>query len=261
MSKLKWGVGALAIMVACMAATPGKAFIIPIMSEYEAYMGTISPDMKEQLESILTQFKQEALKHKELDYTDHVGNRGVGDDGKKGLQMVAGTKREKQNQIITETRKSAGNGSGAIGNTNADVDISGLKAYSNYNGSNASAQSENDWIVHANIGDTYTQNQLRNIYEKQGTNLNNAAANAIAYGAVETVNAAVDAAQSDKKERAKQMAKGKELSSALQLMLGLDRRIYERSLHASAIEATAAGVEAIQILQSISKGAVGESKI
>jgi len=260
MSKLKLGVGALAMLVACTAAMPAEAYLTPIRSNYEAW-NSASPDMREQLESLLTQFRQESLKRKEMDYTDKVGERGKGDDGKKGLQKVEGTDGKKCNQIITETRKSAKNGTGAISNTDADIDISGLKKYSEYDGKDASSQSENDWVVHPNIGDTYSQSQLKTIYEKLGKNVNDTATNAIAYGAVETVNAAVDASQSDKEERSKQMGKGKELSSALQLMLGLDRRVYERSLHASAIEATAAGLEAILILQSISKGAEGERKI
>ena len=259
MSKLKLGVGALAIMVAAVAM-PVKAYILPIRSDFEAW-NSASPDMREQLESVLTQFRQESLKRKEMDYTDKVGEQGKGDDGKKGLQKVEGTDGKKCNQIITETRKSAKNGSGAISNTDAKIDISGLKKYSEYDGKTASSQSENDWLVHGNIGDTYSESQLKDIYEKLGTNVNDTATNAITYGAVETVNAAVDASQSDKEERSKQMGKGKELSSALQLMLGLDRRVYERSLHASAIEATAAGLEAIQVLQSVSKGALGESKI
>ena len=260
MNKLKLGVGMLAIAVALGVASPVRAYIIPIMSRVEAW-NPGSMDWRLFLESELTRWKQENLKHKEMTYTDKVGEQGKGDDGKSGLQKVPGTHGKKQSQIITETRKSAKNGSGAISNTDADVDTSGLKKYAYYDGSDASKQSSSDWVMHANIGDTYSQSQLKSIYETMGTNLNQSATNAIAYGAVETVSAAVDASQSDKEERAKQMAKGQELSSASELMLGEDRRIYERSLHVSALEATAAGIEAIQVLQSISKGAEGEKKI
>ena len=259
MNKLKLSIGALAIAMVVGAVVPAEAYIIPIRSNYEAWNAG-SVDWRLFLESELTRWKQDNLKRKEIKYTDKVGQQGQGDDGKAGLQMVRGTK-GKQNEIITEMRKSAGNGKSAISNTDAGLDLSGLKGYASYDGSDADSQADSDFVVHANIGDTYSQSQLKSIYEKQGTNLNEAAANAIAYGAVETVNAAVDAAQSDKKERAKQMAKATELSSALELMLGLDRRIYERSLHVSGLEATAAGVEAIQILQGVSKGAEGKQKM
>jgi len=259
MNKLKLSIGALAIAMAVGAVVPARAYIVAIESDYEAW-DPGSVDWRLHLESELTRWTQDNTKRKEINYTDKVGQQGQGDDGKDGLQMVRGTK-GKQNEIITEMRKSAGNGKNAISNTDAGVDASGLKGYSNYDGSDADSQDDNDWVVHANIGDTYSQDQLRKIYEKQGTYLNETAANAVAYGAVETVNAAVDAAQSNKKERAKQMAKATELSSGLELMLGLDRRVYERSLHVSGLEATAAGVEAIQILQGVSKGAEGEQKI
>ena len=249
MKSLKISLRALLVAGVCAATFSAGAYLCiptPICSVYE----NIFPDFFLMEESIITGEGQELLAQKEEEYTEAIGKR-QGD----ALRPVPGVK-SKHNEIITQMQKEAGDGANIIQNSSANVEISNLGDYSS-----AKGQIEEKWTVRPKSernGKNYTTSELNTILESERTAVNDFAANAIGMGAAETVNAAVAAAESDPETRAKQIAKAETLAELYELMLGMDRRIYERSLHASAVEATNAGVEALQALAGISATSSGQ---
>ena len=166
------------------------------------------------------------------------------------LRPVPGVKK-KHNEIIVQMQEAAGNGANIISNSKLSID--GIDNLGDY--SSAKSQIDEKLVVRPyseRNGKTYTTAELNEIFEKQRTAINDFAANAIGMGAAETVNAMGDAVDSNPEDRAKEIAKAKTLAELFELMIGMDRRIYERSLHASAVEATNAGVEALQALAGVS---------
>ena len=236
MNKLKLSVGTLAIGLFLMAM-PAKAYIIPIASLTE----NRQPNWRLLIESELTRWKQDALKQKEIIYTETLGKRGTGDDGTGKLAKVPGIAAS-HSEIITQMQEGAEQGANIIEKSSTNVTTSDFSG------------------IDASTGRDYTDTELSETFEKHRTALNTVATYAIAMGATETVNAAIRSAESAPKKRTEQFAKAKELGEMYELMLGQDRKIYERSLHAAALEATAGGLEAARILQSIAVASVGLEK-
>jgi len=243
MKSYKISLGTLLAAGVCLATFSAKAYICPIPI-YSVYENTF-PDFQLVEESTVTLAKQILLEDKETSYTDALGKRQGGH-----LRPVPGVK-GKHNEIITQMQKGAGNGANIIHNSSAS--IAGVENLGDY--SSSKSQVQNKLTVRPfeeRNGKSYTTNELNTIVENQRTAINDFSANAIGMGAAETVNAVAAAAESDPKERSKQVAKAKTLAELYELMLGMDRRIYERSLHVSAVEATNAGVEALRILTGAS---------
>jgi len=247
MNKFKQSVCLLTLGLMCLAAVPVRAYFLPIDSVYE----NIWPDLELLIESEITRWKQEGLKYKEVVYTDTLGTIGEGNDGKPGLQVVPGVDEAEENQILSEVRGNAGEGAGIITETMAEAD----KAYSEL------VEDENKKYIEANKKkDEYTETDVESIYEYQADSLNDIAVHGIAMAAMETANAGANAAQSDPELRAKEIAMATDLGGMFELMLGMDRRIYERSLEVSAIDAANATLNAMRVLQGLSQGAVGEGQ-
>ena len=245
----KIGLRTLLIAGVCLATFSAKAYIcpIPIFSTYE----NAFPDLRLAEEAVVTLTRQTTLWRKELDYTDALGIREKG-----YLRPVPGVK-GKHNEIITQMQKAAGESANIIGNSESSID--GVSDLGNYSSAQGQIRGELTVRPYAERGGkNYTTAELNDILGNQRTSVNDFSANAIGMGATVVVNAAVAAEESIPKERAKQIAKAKTMAELYELMLGLDRRIYERSLLASAVEATNAGVEALRVLTGVSTTSSGQ---
>ena len=232
--------GMMAVLGGMMMATSAQAaFLIPIASNYENTMHNI----KLMVEAEVTRWNQEALKYKEMLYTDLMGKVGGGSLGK--------------NNVIDQMREAAKDGDSSIGNTTAS--IKGISNLSTYKG-NTKQTLEDKYIVQAKKGLDYSEMDVAEIQENQRVAVDALARAGIAEAAVEIVGAEIDASDSDPKKRADDMAKAKDMNAMYELMLGMDRRVYERSLRVSTIEATDAGIQAMQTLQGLSKVASGRQK-
>lgn len=250
MNSLKTNLGALLVAGVCLATFSAKAGWFcptPVYSTYE----NRTPDYNLMQESILTEAKEASLKQKEVKYTNSLGKR-QGD----GLRPVRGLK-SKHSEVITEMQTGAKNGASIIGNSKTEIaNVSDLGNYSS-----AKSQINKELTIRPYAernGKEYTSAEIQTVLENQRTVVNDFSANAIGMGAAETVNAAGSAAESDPETRAKEVAKAETLAELYELMLGMDRKIYERSLHASAVEATNAGVVAIQLLTGASTTSGGQ---
>lgn len=231
--------GLLAMLGVCLLAhSVSAAYVIPINSRYEKR----TFDINLMIESEMTRWKQEALKYKEMMYTDMMGKAGGGSLGK--------------NKIIEEMKDAAKDGTGAIGNTTASLRY--LSNLSNYD--SVKDNLAEHYVVRAEKGIKYTQSELEEIYENQRVAIDELARAGITQAAVEIVGAEIDASNSTPEKRAQEMAKAKDLNAMYELVLGMDRRNYERSLRISALDATDAGIQAMQVLQGISKSARNKLK-
>ncbi|MBR6412474.1 MAG: hypothetical protein IKS41_04870 [Alphaproteobacteria bacterium] len=249
MKSFKLCLGALMVAGVCAVALPaGASYLTSCPEEITSVYEIAFPDLFLMEEAIVTAFQQQSLASDEHDYTKALGKR-------KGnyLKPVPGVgkKYKKHNEIIVQMQEAAGNGANII--QKSETSINGISNLGNY--SSAKSQIQNKLTVRPyseRNGKTYTTAELNEILENQRTAINDLSANAIGMGAAETVNAACDAADSTPKDRAKQVAKAETLAELYELMLGMDRRIYERSLHVSAVEATNAGIEALRIMTGAS---------
>ena len=245
----KVSLGTLLVAGVCVATFSAKAYIcpIPIFSTYE----NAFPDFRLAEEAVLTLTRQVTLWQKELEYTDALGKRKNG-----YLRPVRGVKGD-HNEIITQMQKAAGESANIIQKSGARID--GVGDLGNYASAQGQMKSELTVRPYAERGGkNYTTGELNDILENQRTAVNDFSASAIGMGATISVNAAVAAEESIPKERSKQIAKAKTLAELYELMLGLDRRIYERSLLASAAEATVAEVEALRVLTGASTTSSGQ---
>ncbi|MDY6407963.1 MAG: hypothetical protein SPL08_04620 [Pseudomonadota bacterium] len=253
MKFIKEGLGTLLVAGMCGATLSAQAVLIcptPICSVYE----NLYPDLYLTEEALITSADQASKKQKEVKYTKTLGTMSG-----KGLKPVPGVgkKYKKHNEIIAQMQEGAGNGANIIAQSTVQID--GIDNLGDY--SVAKSDINNQLTVRPYAernGKNYTTAELDKILENQRTALNDYAANAIAMGATETVNAAGAAAESDPEDRAKQIAKADTLAELYELMLGMDRRIYERSLHASAVEAANAGVDALRVLSGVSTTSSGQ---
>ena len=234
----------------CLATFSAAAYLCiptPIYSAYENQF----PDLYLMEESIITSADLLSMQQDEATYTAALGKQSGG-----LLRPVPGVK-SKHNEIITQMQEGAKEGASIIGNSSIGID--GIEDLGDY--SSSKGQIRNELTVRPYSergGKNYTTTELNTILGNERTAVNNYAAYAIGMGAAENVNAAKVAAQSEPKVRAKQIAKAETLAELYELMLGMDRRIYERSLHASAVEATNAGVEALQVLAGVSATSSGQ---
>ena len=242
MKRISFYLGSAAVVGLCLTASIARAaFLIPIASIYEFSF----PDLKLLIESELTRWKQEALKYDEILYTDTLGKVGGG-----SLRGVSG----KVNEIIAETQEMAGNGSNIIAHSGTGYRLKDVPNLGNYT-QETREQIEKNLVVQAKKGIEYTTAETKKIMENQRIAINDFATSGIAMGATETVNAGVSADDSQPKKRAEQIAKAKDVGAMYELITGMDRHIYERSLHASAVEASDAGIRALQVLQGLSRTA------
>ena len=250
MKSFKISLEALAVAGVCLASCSAMAFG-SCPDEIDSVYENTHPDFFLMDESVMTAAKQVSLASDEKEYTNALGEQKGGH-----LKPVKGVKK-KHNEIIVQMQEGAGNGANIISKSN--LSISGIDNLGDY--SSAKSQIQDKLTVRPyseRNGRVYTTAELDEILENQRTAINDFAANAIGMGAAETVNAAGVAAESNPEDRAKEVAKAKTLAELFELMLGMDRRIYERSLHVSAVEATNAGVEALQLLVGIASTSSGE---
>ena len=250
MLSFKWSLKSMLVAGVCLATFSATAYLCiptPIYSVYE----NLYPDLYLMEESILTSSDFLSMKQDEETYTKALGRQKSG-----VLRPVPGVKSE-HNEIITQMQQSAKDGANIISKSSTGID--GIDDLGDYSSSKGQIRKKLTVPAYAERGGkSYTTAELNTILENERTSVNNFAAYAIGMGAAETVNAAKVAAQSEPKVRAKQIAKAETLAELYELMLGMDRRIYERSLHASAVEATNAGVEALQVLAGVSATSSGQ---
>lgn len=231
----------LGVMALCclLMARPVQAYLIPINSVEENTM----PNLMLLLESEITRWKQEALKYQEMIYTDLIGKVGGGSLG--------------ENNVIEQLKEAAKDGSAVIGNTTVELElISDLGDYST-----AKEQIEKYYMIYSGLGKFYPTDLVREIQERQRVALNDLAVGAVTQGAVDVVGAIVSRGDSEPKTRAKDIAKAKDVNAMMEMLLGMDRRAYERSLQISALEAADAGVQAMSVLKGLSGTATRTSGI
>ena len=232
--------GAMVVLGGMMMATSAQAyFLIPIASNYE----NIQHNIKLMIESEITRWNQASLLYKEMLYTDLMGKVGGASLGK--------------NNVIEQMKEASKDGASSISSTTPNLKkVSNL---SSYEGGTKQALEDN-YIVRAQKGLDYSEMQIAEIQQNQREAIDELARAGIAEAAVEIVGTSIDATDSEPGKRADDMAKAKDMNAMYELMLGMDRRNYERSLRISTVEATDAGIQAMQTLQGISKVAAGRQK-
>ena len=232
--------GAMIILGGMMMATSAQAaYLIPIASNFE----NINHNIKLLLESEITRWKQEALKYKEMLYTDLMGKIG-------GASLGI-------SKVIDEMKEAAKDAASSI--TSTTPTLKKVSNLSSYKGSTKQSL-ENNYIIQAKKGLEYSEMKIAEIQENQRIAIDELARAGIAEAAVEIVGASIDASNSEPKKRAGEISKAKDMNAMYELALGMDRRNYERSLRISTVEATNAGIQAMQTLQGISKVAAGRQK-
>ena len=97
--------------------------------------------------------------------------------------------------------------------------------------------------------------QAEEIRANQRIAINDLATKGIAMSAVQTVWTSRNAGDSDPEKRAEDLAQAKDVNAMYELMLGLVRDSYEHELRISSVEATDAGIHAMQTLQGLARTA------
>ena len=231
MKNLYSRLGVAAMIGLCLLPRVSSAYVIPINSVHENRTSNIAL----LIESEITRWKQEALKYREMLYTDILGKEGsLG-----------------KNKVISEVEEAAKDGASAL--QKAETNLKNVSNLSDYN--SAKSNLEKYYTVDPNKGLEYTTKETEDILESQRVAINDMAKDGIALAAVDTVWASINASKSDPDERSKEMAKAKDMNAMYELMLGLDRANYERALRISSIEATDAGIRAMQTLQGLARSA------
>ena len=154
------------------------------------------------------------------------------------------------NNVLSEIQTASKDGASAIEKT--AVQLKNVSDLGNYTQATRDALTENYMINEKKILD-YSSDELDKIEEQQRVALNNLVEANIAYGTINTVEASVGAGESEPEKRAQDIGQAKNLKSLYEMMLGMDRKNYERSLKVSALDATDSGVYAMQVLQGLSQ--------
>jgi len=231
MKNLYSRLGVAAMVGLCLLPRVSSAYVIPILSLHENRTSNIAL----MIESEITRWKQEALKYREMLYTDILGKEGsLGN-----------------NKIISKVEEAAKDGAAAI--QNAETSLKHVSNLSDY--SSAKSNLERYYTVDPNKGLEYTTREMEEILESQRVAINEMAKDGIALAAVDTVWASINSGESDPEERSKEMAKAKDMNAMYELMLGLDRANYERALRISSVEAADASIRAMQALQGLARNA------
>ena len=223
--------GALAIVGLCLLPQRSLAYVIPINSSHENMTSNIAL----LIESEITRWKQEALKYRELLYTDILGQEGsLG-----------------KNPVINSMQDAAKDGEAVLQKTATTMKyVSDLSDYGT-----AKSSLEQYYVVDPEKGLEYTTQQMNEILENQRVAINDLAKNGIALAAVDTVWTSINSGESQPGTRASAIAKAKDMNALYEMMLAMDRSIYERSLRISGVEATDAGIHAMQTLQGLARTA------
>ena len=232
MCRFKKWIIAIVGLIGILTAGAAQAYIIPVASVYEIN----GPDWQLFLEAELTRWKQEALKYREMAYTDTLGRIGgpVLNDG----------------GILSQMQGAATDSSNLIEQTIVPIPyVSDLGTYSEA----TQKQIEDNLMLPARKGLSFTSAQIDEIAEKQRVVINDWAEGGIAMATAVVADTTDTAVASLPETRGGQLASAQDLSSMFEMMLRMDRQIYERSLQLSAIEATDAGVTALQLLQGLSR--------
>ena len=214
-----------------LASVSARAFIIPVASTYEITM----PDLQLMIESELTRWKEEALKYREMAYTDLLGRVGGGglDDG--GIMDQMKTSLKDNINLMRQTQLQLGQ-------------VTNLGAYTEA----TKKQIEDAYLISPEEAINLSTDQKEKIIENQQEALNDWAGTGLSMSAAVLEAAKQNAEESDPEKRADQLSKAQDLNSMRELMLRMDRNIYARQLQLAGMEATLAGIQAMQLMQSLS---------
>ncbi len=164
------------------------------------------------------------------------------------------------NNVLSEIQTASKDGASAIQKT--AVKLENVSDLSNY--TEAQKALTENYMVDADKILNAANTELNKIEENQRVALNDLIEANIAYGTINTAEATAGASESEPDKRANDIGQAKNLKSLYEMMLGMDRKSYERSLKTSALDATDAGVHAMQILQGLSQynryGGIGEAQ-
>ena len=191
-----------------------------------------SSEIKLLVESEISKAIQNGVKMKEMMLTDLMAG-----------QLGA-------NNVLSEIQTASKDGASAIQKTAVQLDK--VTDLSDYTEATQKALTEN-YVINEDKILEYSRTELDQIEENQRKALNDLVEANIAYGTINTVEASVGAGESEPDKRANDVGQAKDLKSLYEMMLGMDRKSYERSLKTSALDATDAGVYAMQVLQGVSQ--------
>lgn len=248
MSKSLLRFSGIAFLTVCLCVRPVAAYVIPIASIVEW-----PQEIMLLVESEMKRWSHEATKYKEMLLSDMTGRLGGGSLG--------------DNPVVTQLVKSAKDGSSSVGKAIEEVSlqpvVNGQKNavidLTNY--AAAKAQIANSYIIEAKKGTQYTEQKLAEIMENQRAAINDMAEAGLALAASQNVGANIGKSESEPDKRAENIADAKDVTAMYEMMLVQNRKIYERALRSSAVEATKAGIRSMQGLTNISKAGIGKGKV
>ena len=222
----------IVIAVMLLASVTARAFIIPVASVFEIGI----PDMQLMIESELTRWKEEALKYREMAYTDLIGRIGGGglDDG----------------GIMSQMQKSAQDNIDLMKQTQMQLNqVTNLAAYTE----TTQQQIEDAYLVSPSEALNLPTAEKEKIYENQKVALNDWAGTGLSQSVAVLEAVKQNADESDPEKRAAQLSKAQDLNTMRELMLRMDRTVYARQLQLAGMEASLAGIQALQLMQGLSE--------
>lgn len=230
MSQFKGYLGITLGTMLGLTAWSAQAFVFPVASTVEW-----PKEIQLLIESEISRLTQEGLKYKELLYTDLLGRVGGA-----GLENAP---------YIQELKTAANNGASTINAT--AIQLKNVADLGTYTGATQKAIEDN-YVLQANKMQEYTDTMRQTIINNQKNAMNQIAKADIAMAAAvatEAKNLAVGAMPDNQSQK---MAQAKDVLGSYELIVGSDRRIYERSLQASALDASKSRLEAMKVLQRVS---------
>ena len=213
-----------------LASVAARAFIIPVASTYEIEM----PDKQLMIESELTRWKEEALKYREMAYTDLIGRVGGGglEDG--GMMSQVKTALDDNVSLMRETQMKLNQ-------------VTDLGAYT----AATQQQIEDAYLLSPEEALQLPTVEKEKILDNQKEALNDWAGTGLSMSVAALEAAKKNAEESEPEKRAEQLSQAKDLNSMRELMLRMDRNVYARQLQLAGMEATLAGIQAMQLMQGL----------
>lgn len=213
-----------------LGSVAARAFIIPVASTYEITM----PDLQLMIESELTRWKEEALKYREMAYTDLIGRVGGGglEDG--GMMSQVKTALDDNVSLMRQTQMKL----------NQVTDLGAYTAVTQ-------KQIEDAYLLSPEEALNLPTVEKEKILDNQKEALNDWAGTGLSMSVAALEAAKKNAEESEPEKRAGQLSQAKDLNSMRELMLRMDRNVYARQLQLAGMEATLAGIQAMQLMQGL----------
>ena len=213
-----------------LGSVAARAFIIPVAWTYEITM----PDLQLMIESELTRWKEEALKYREMAYTDLIGRVGGG-----GLE---------DDVIMSQVKTALDDNVSLMRETQMKLNqVTDLGAYTAV----TQKQIEDAYLLSPEEALNLPTVEKEKILNNQKEALNDWAGTGLSMSVAALEAAKKNAEESEPEKRAGQLSQAKDLNSMRELMLRMDRNVYARQLQLAGMEATLAGIQAMQLMQGL----------